>query len=126
MLGDRVQDGVQHNKVGDSKLAHVQQGTHSLLKHRRPEATRRDGLHRLHIHAVVLALTTLRGRLLLLGTAGGGTNVCAVAAVAVDRMLTDEQGVVLLDHPAQQLEEHDEEQHADAGACEHAAACDVP
>lgn len=126
--GERVQDGVQHNEVGHSKLAHVQQGTHSLLEHGRPEATRRDGADWLHIHAVVLALPALRSRLLL-GWAGGSTEISAAAAAAavdVGGMLTDEQGVVLLDHPAQQLEEHDEEQHADARPCEHAAARDVP
>lgn len=114
---------VQHNKVGHSKLAHMQQSTHSLLKHGRPEATRRGGTNGLHFHAVALGLSVLRG--LLLGTAGI-TSSRDIGAAVVDGMLTDEQGVVLLDHPAQKLEEHDEQEHADAGTCKHAAAGDLP
>lgn len=102
----------------------MQQGTHSLLKHGRPEATRRDCTNRLHVHTVALALSALRGG--LLGTADITSSRDIGAVIAVVGMLTDKQSVVLLDHPAQKLEEHDEQQHADAGACKHAAAGDVP
>lgn len=101
----------------------MQQGTHSLLKYGRPEATRRCSANGMHVHAVTLALSALRGRLL------GSTGITSsrdIGAVVVGGMLADEQGVVLFDHPAQKLEEHDEQEHADAGACKHAAASDVP
>ena len=101
----------------------MQQCTHSLLKHSRPEATRRCSTNGMHVHAVTLALSALRG--CLLGSTGI-TSSRDIGAVVVGGMLTDEEGVVLLDHPAQKLKDHDEKEHADAGTCKHAAAGDVP
>lgn len=99
-------DSVQHNKVSNSELAHVEQGTNCLLKHSGSEATRRDGADRLHSEAVVLALSTIRAS--LLGAASSSSRSVMGAVVVVGGMLTDKQGIVLLNHPAQQLEEHDE------------------
>lgn len=101
-----ARDSIQHNKISNSELAHVEQGTNRLLKYGGPEATRRDGANRLHSVAVVLALSAFRAS--LLGAASGSSR-SAMGAVAVGGgMLTDEQGIVFLNHPAQQLEEHDE------------------
>ena len=41
-------------------------------------------------------------------------------------MLADEKAVVLLDRAPEELERHDEQDDADAGACEHACRGDVP
>lgn len=102
----------------------MQQGTHSLLKYGRPEATRRCSTNGMHVHTVALALSALRGR--LLGSTGITSSRDIGAVVVVVGMLADEESIVLLDHPAQKLEEHDEQEHADARTCKHAAAGDVP
>lgn len=119
-----VVHGQQHDKARDSKLNHVYQRTDGLLEHAWAEGRHGDAGRASQLAAV----DGLEARLggigwgSGLGCGGGGRG----RFLELGGVLLDDEAVVLLGQAAEELEGHDEEDDADAGAGEHALGLDLP
>lgn len=119
-----VVHGQQHDKVRDSKLNHVYQRTDCLLEHAWAEG-RHGGAGRASQLAIVDGFEALLGGIGWgsgLGCCGGGGG----RLLELVGVLLHDEAVVLLGQAAEELEGHDEEDDADAGAGEHALGLDLP